>query len=722
MELTLSKRMQRLKDDLSFLQEEVHWGEKKALYSEIMEQESLKSHPIKLAEALAHFLNKKKIFLSEYDLLAGHLRPNDDSYSRALTRDEEIDSCYTILESSLNSETYLNMKNILEPFREGVDEGLFVRSPAGHVVAGYDRVLKFGFEEFIKKAKTVSSKGDFRITAEIVAEAAVNYCLRYANKAGELLLETENEENRKNLSRIADSCYWISKNPPRNFFDAVQLLWLTHEIIGFEQISGSLSLGRVDQLLYPFYEVDLAEGIINKEEAEEIIDALWIKLNGCRRAYQNVVIGGIDENSEYIYNDITLMCLHSTRKVKMDQPLLSVRWHPSMPVDFWNEVQLSIEDGLGFPALFNDSVVISSKLRMGLSEKDANNYGIIGCVEPCALGKEYSHTEGLRINWAKILEKILKDSQSLDGITSFDLFLSRFKSELIQHALDGIKAVNLLDKAYPLQWPSAFLSTTMEGCIEKNLDVTAGGTIYNNSTINSCAMTDTVDSLMIIKKMIFEEQLMSLKDFASIINSDFSGHETLRKRCAGFYPKFGNDVDEVDLLLADLMTQFTQAVEACSNPRGGRYQVGMYTVTAHAVMGKKTGSLPNGRPGGISLANGMSPAHGAEMEGPTAVINSITKINHSQFGNGMVLDMKFHPAFFAKSGNRPVFHSLIETYFNSGGMEIQFNVIDRKTLIEAQREPEKHKNLVVRVSGFSAYFIDLDVCLQDEIIMRTEFV
>jgi formate C-acetyltransferase len=631
---------------------------------------------------------------------------------------------------------------LLAEFRRGLRAGLFGSGMGGHVIAGYERVLKEGFLALAEAARAQPRSDPFALSSYLVCTAASDYTLRYAAQAEEMAQATADPTHQRHLARIAEACRWVAFHPARTFFEAVQLLWLTHEIIVCEQPSGSLSLGRLDQILYPFYARDLAggqtagqaAGTLTAAEAQELIEALWIKLGGLKRAFQNVVLGGCGPDGRYAANDISFFCLQATRKLRMDQPLLSVRWHPSIPDDFWQEVQGLIQIGTGFPALFNDEVAIAAKGRLGVAPEDAANYAIVGCVELSIPGREFSQTEGLRVNWAKVLDLMLNDGtcsvtgtkMSLKGrhnlamVGSFDDFLCWYEEEL-EHFVDlGIRAMNLLDRAFPDCWPYPFLSSTMDGCLAAGRDVTAGSTTYNLSSVNGCGMANVADSLVAIKQAVFDRQRISLPQLAVALRHDFAGAENLREELRSRSPKYGNDHDEPDLILKRLADRFCQQVAGYSNPRGGRFQAGLYTVDAHVHLGKLTGALPDGRHRGLALASALSPTQGLDRSGPTAAIKSATKLDHRLLGNGMVLDLKFHPGFFADAQSQRSFRYLVETYFRLGGMEIQFNVISRETLLAAQKTPEEYRHLLVRVSGFSAYFVDLDRVCQDEIIARTE--
>jgi len=703
------------------------------VYGRVFRENAHERQVTRMARALAAFLREKEILLYPEDLLAGHAQWHDFSIP-----DDAVPAHTPRPETGADTGRP-GERTIVERFEKGRRIGLFGTALGGHVIGGYDRVLGMGLGAITEtaNAKLTHCEGaerDFIAACATVCQAATAYVLRYAEAAGDLAREADNEECRSHLQRIADACRWVATEPPRTFFEAVQLFWLTHEVITCEQPSGSLSLGRVDQLLYPYYARDLAAGALTRDEGAELIEALWVKFGALNLSYQNVVVGGAGQDGTYLANDVSLFCLRASRKLRMDQPLLSVRWHPSMPDAFWQEVQKLIETGTGFPALFNDEVAIAAKRGAGVPREDAENYAVVGCVELSVPGKEFSQTEGLRVNWAKVIELILNDgrctvtgetiglrgTRKLESIASFEEFLAWYKQELSDVTELGIQWLDLADRDFPERAPYPFLSATMEGCLESGTDVTAGGTVYNLSTVNGCGMANAADSLAAIRKIVFEERRASLPELAEALRRDLDGHEELSQVLAKRCPKYGNDDDDVDRILAELADHFCDRVESHRNPRGGRFQTGLYTVLWHARIGTLTGALPDGRRRGLALANGMSPSQGVDERGPTAVIRSNTKFDHRRLGNGMVLDLKFHPSFFTTDVNRKAFRQLVETYFRLGGMEIQFNVISRETLLEAQESPEQYRDLVVRVSGFSAYFVDLDEVCQNEIIARTE--
>ena len=732
--LHLIPRLEELKRKIKTNYSEETFHQRRETFAQVFEENPHEPQTVRTALGLARFLAVKAIPMTEDELLAGYIQRHDYTYTKPANVNVEVEYLLRTRGWPIGHPD----RALIEDFQKRCRLQLFSRgSPGGHVIAGYHRVLQDGWGKIVQTYRqaldSASNEAADAVRAGIVVgEAATSYILRYAEKAKSLSESTTSHTYAHQLLNISHACSRIATEKPSNFFEAVQLLWLTHEILCIEHQSGSISIGRLDEMLLPFYEDDLKHGRLSREEAAELIDALWIKFNGHRSSYQNVVIGGSDATGRDITNDISMMCLRASRKLRTDQPLLSVRCHSGLPEKFWAEILLLIEEGLGFPALFNEEIIIDSQKRKGISAEDAWKFGIIGCVEPATPGKEFNHTEAFRLNWAKLLELMLhggvcpltgesiplKQPRNLEKIQDFEDFYAWYKEELAHCIELAVKATNIMEKNFAEHWPYPFLSLTMEGCLEK--DVTDGGTVYNFSTINGCGMASTVDSLTAIKECVFEERAMTLPQLDTLLRENFSAQEAVRQRLLHAYPKFGNDQDEPDELMNELTHFFCQEVSKYSNDRGGRYQAGLYTVSAHGPMGEKTGALPDGRLAGVALSNALSSTQGADRSGPTALMCSVTKLDHRLFGNGMVLDIKFHPSFFATEHHRKALRHLVDTYFALGGMEVQFNVVDRKTLLDAQKYPERYQDLVVRVSGFSAYFNDLQTSIQDEIIARTE--
>jgi pyruvate formate-lyase/glycerol dehydratase family glycyl radical enzyme len=742
-------------------------AQRAAIYTRVYAATAEQPPVLQAAQALAAFLAEKDLVLHPDDLLAGHIQRFDYAYPvllgawepfvrdpkeppAAVPQDLRPAANYPAVGPDTTPFVYRRPDGTergaheiaaLDAFCRGVRCGLYVSWPGGHLIPGFDRLLALGFGALAAAARNCLADGnrladgnlEFARASLIVCEAATNYVLRYAQRAAALADASRAPDAARRLARIADACRHVATEPPRTFFEALQLLWLGQEIAICEHESGSLSLGRLDQYLDPWFRQDVDAGALDLVAAAELVEALWCKFGHLRRSFQNVTLGGRGPDGAYAADELTYLCLRATRRLRMDQPLLSVRWSPDMPAAFWDAVLATIETGTGFPALFNDGVAIAAKAKAGVAASAAENYGIVGCVELAVPGREYGQTEGLRVNWAKVLELMLNDGactltgerlplaqpRRLDEITSCADFFAWYRAELA-HFLDlGVRGLNLVDAAWPGLLPTPYASSLMAGCLAAGLDVTAGGTQYNLSSVNGLGMADVADSLVAIDRLVFRERCLTLPELAETMRRNYAGAGSLAAMMAAL-PHYGNDLDEPDQIVASLAGDFCRQVDTYRNPRGGRFQSGMYSVDQHARRGKLTGALPSGRHAGVALANALSSCQGRDTAGPTALVLSATKADHTLLGNGMVLDLKFHPSFFEDASRRLAFRALVEAYFDMGGLEIQFNVISRETLLCAQRSPQDYRDLLVRVSGFSAYFIDLDRVLQDEIIARTE--
>lgn len=614
--------------------------------------------------------------------------------------------------------------------------GLFTRSPGGHVVPAYDELIQEGIAKRIHRicccmAECAVDKKHFYKSVYVLFCAMQERILKYAQKAKECY-EISGKEN---LKRIQESCEWIANYPPRNLYEAMQLLILAHEHILMEEWSGSISFGRLDQYLYPFYEKDLRESKITKEEAQDLFVALWRKIAQYEMGWQNVTLGGSDRNGRDMCNDLTIFCLNASLIVRADQPQVTLRIHKNMPEYIWEKAFELIGAGMGFPELYNDEIAVQAKMNAGISEEDAWNYSIVGCVELSVGGREYSHTEGARINWAKILELMLNsgscsltgltwqlsEKHNLDDIKDFSEFYEWYKRELVFFTEYICNSIDILSRQYAKYWPMPFLSGMMRGCIENGRDVADCGTIYNNLSINCVGIASVADSLEAIDTLVYKDKVISLSKLADLLSNNFKSDESIRERMLEC-PKYGNDILSVDTKVKDLVNLFVDTLTNMPiKSREGKFQAGFYTSYFHDSMGKLTGALPDGRKAKEALSASLSPMAGMDKNGPTAVVNSVNRINMSHLSNGMVFDLKFTSDFFYEKKHQWAVRILIEEYFERGGSEIQFNVVDRKTLLEAQKNPWEYQNLIVRVSGFSAYFVNLDQSLQNEIIKRTEY-
>lgn len=722
------------------------------VYERVLSENPEGLQALRFAKALRTFLNEKKIHIDPNDILAGFTYRYTYETTLPIKCPKDYDPLYRppiSLDSMREYETVLRFHNLSEDskearelkiFLDGVDAWLYKHWFSGHILPGYDRLTAIGFSGLLELGRSCYEKlegvnKEFAEAMLLTNEGAVLYLQRYADLAEKMAQEAETPLQRKNLERIADSCAWLTHDKPRTFFDAVQLLWIAQEIMMVENVPASESLGRMDVYLAPYYEADKTAGRITYDEASEILDALWIKFSGNLHSYQAVTVSGTNEDGSCFVNDLTYMIMQSTRKLKFDQPLIDFRYNDNMPEKLWLEVVELIKTGTGFPGIFYDPICMRAKRSTGQSEEDARNYAIIGCVETGLPGHEYTPTELVHLNWPKLFEMMfneghaqmqdfyapLFENKKLSDIKDFDEFYGWFKSEMEQYTALAMRSIDYIETMIPWCFPTPYLSSLMVGCYEKGMDVTGGACRYNNTGVSTCGLATAVDSLAAVKKVVFEDKTATLEDIKNACNADWQGFEELHNIVSNHCPKFGNDEDDVDMMMSDLIASFGKVVNSRKNPRGGHYMTGLYSVEDHAKAGQKTAATPDGRRAGSFESNSMASVQGKDINGPTALINSVVKTDLDVATNGMVLDLKFNPVFMENPAHIKALKTLIDTYFHNGGMEIQFSVVSRETLLAAQKDPEKYRNLVVRVSGFSAYFRSLNKTTQDEIIARTEY-
>jgi formate C-acetyltransferase len=678
----------------------------------------------KKAYILAGFWLTKPLRSGKEDIMAGKINCNSN---------------INMVPANLKSELEIHIDNgvidnsIADIILKSAKMGMFNRSPGTHIIPAYDVLIKEGIDNRInnihKLYKIYESDADkacFYRGEYIVLKGFQQLILRYAGKYA--------SESDKKESVIVKTLNNIAHYPAENFREAIQMVLLAHEATVDESGCGSISFGRLDQYLYEYYKRDTNSGHLSQEEAYELIKTFWIKLSELEKSWQNVTIGGCDAEGNDLSNELTYMCMKAAKEVGKDQPQLSLRICKSTAEKTWNEAFSLMKEGLGFPSLFNDEVAIRAKINAGVSKKDAYNYGIVGCVELSSGGNEYSHTEAARINMMKLLELILnngvcnttgeiyplKESRFLSDIKSYEQFYDWFKKELGNYLILVCRFLDDVSNNYGMHWPVPFTSCLMNGCIEDGHDVTVGSTVYNNLTINLVGIASIADSLEAIEKIVFYDKKISLNELRNILNSNYENYEVIRSELLAS-PKYGNGINSVDDKVKDLAEYITMTISnERMRHRNGKFQAGFYSSYFHATMAENTGASPDGRKKGEALSSSLSPMAGMDKSGPTGVVNSAAKVNMKKFGNGMALDLKFSKIFFDKKSHIQGLIALTKYYFEKGGLEIQFNIVGRDTLINAQKYPGKYPNLIVRVSGFSGYYVNLERTLQDEIIKRTE--
>jgi formate C-acetyltransferase len=582
---------------------------------------------------------------------------------------------------------------------------------------------------------------------EITADALIRYAERHAEKARELQKTEKNKERRKELKKIAEVCSHVPANAPRDFWEALQYYWFIHLGVVTELNPwDSFNPGRLDQHLYPFYEKGLEDGSLTREKAEELLQLLWIKFNNHpappkvgvtaeeSNTYNDFALintGGVKSDGSDAVNELSYLILDVVEEMRIPQPSSMVQISKKTPDDFLKRALRIIKTGFGQPSVFNTDIIIQELLRQGKAIEDARNGGASGCVETGAFGKECYILTGY-FSLAKVLEitlnngldpgtgkKIGLETGYPTEFSSFDELFAAFKKQL-NYLIDiKIKGNNIIERLYAEHLPVPFLSLLIDDCVAKGRDYNDGGARYNTNYVQGVGLGTITDSLTAIKYQVFDKRQVTLRELLTALRADFDGYENLRQTLLNKTPKYGNDDEYADNIMKAVFEAYYDSVEGRPTTKGGHYRINLLPTTVHIYFGKALGATPDGRKAKEPVSEGVSPVQGADRKGPTAVIKSVSKIDHARTG-GTLLNQKFAPELLADEDGLDRLAHLIRTYFKLDGHHIQFNVVNAETLREAQKHPEKYGDLLVRVAGYSDYFVNLSTELQNEIIKRTE--
>lgn len=624
----------------------------------------------------------------------------------------------------------------------------------GHICPDSELWLKLGpkglMERAQEKLKTCDeSKREFYECVILVLQGACHFMKRYYDFIMTMIDEVE-DEYKKSLRKVAENCLNLTKRSPESFHEAVQSLWFLFVILHMESNASSFSPGRMDQYMYPYYQKDIEKGVISQQEALELLECLWLKFNqivylrnqnsakyfaGFPIGF-NIAIGGVDENGNDTYNELSLLLLKAQYHLGLPQPNLSVRLHKNSSHELMHEAIQVVAKGSGMPQFFNDEAIIQTMIDdLGIDIKDARNYAIVGCVELTTHGNNLGWSDAAMFNLNKALELTLNNGRclltgqqigldlgNLETYVSFNDLEIAFQKQIDYFIEEMMKAEVIVEKAHQDCLPSAFLSTVIDDCLDKGMDVTCGGAKYNLSGIQMIQIANLADSLAAIKQLVYEETMISKHELLEALRADFKGYEIIQTMLLNKVPKYGNDVKWVDDLGAKWAGYFREKMKDYTNYRGGPYHTGMYTVSAHVPMGENVGASPDGRNALTPLADGgMSPVYGRDLAGPTAVLKSVSRMKNSYTTNGGLLNMKFLPEFFQTETGMMKFEKFLRAFVDLEIPHIQFNVVHRADLLDAKVHPENHRSLTIRVAGYTAYFVELAGKLQDEIIARTTY-
>ena len=682
--------------------------------------------------------------------------------------------------------------------------GNYFYNGVGHVTVKYEEVLAIGYKGIIDKAQAeldrcqvgdgnYVKKSHFLKAVILSCQAVIEYAERYAELASQMAAECTDPVRKQELLQISQNCSRVPANGATSFYEACQSFWFVQQLLQVESSGHSISPGRFDQYMYPYYKADLDKGIITRESAQELLDCIWVKLNDLNKVrdaasaegfagyslFQNLIVGGQDKDGNDVTNDLSVMCILASMHVHLPMPSLSIRVWNGSPHELLIKAAELTRTGIGLPAYYNDEVIIPALLNRGLTLADAREYNIIGCVEPQKAGKTDGWHDAAFFNMCRPLELVFSngmDKGELVGIqtgdvtkmTTFEEFYDAYKKQMEYCISLLVNADNAIDVAHAERVPLPFESCMVDDCISRGLSVQEGGAIYNFTGPQGFGIANMADSLYAIRKLVSEDKKVSMEDYKEALAWNYDKgldeqsvkdisemilkgmqdggmnvtedtakavlttvmrlkptEEQLRRfteihHMIDEVPKYGNAIDDVDYFARDVAYTYTRPMQKYHNPRGGQYQAGLYPVSANVPLGGQTGATPDGRYAHTPVADGVSPSAGKDVKGPTAAATSVSRLDHFIVSNGTLFNQKFHPSALAGREGLEKFVSLIQTFFDQKGMHMQFNVVDRETLLDAQKHPEKYSHLVVRVAGYSALFTTLSRSLQDDIIRRTE--
>ena len=646
--------------------------------------------------------------------------------------------------------------------------------PVGHFAAGYNSAIRKGFaairDEAEQKKAELIEKGlpgatidqyNFYRAISIVCDGMIALTKRYARLAAEKAAVESNPSRKKELETMAGVLDWCMEKPCRTFHEAVQCIFMYQTCLCLDANLHGISFGRVDQYLGDFYESDVKAGRITPEYAQELLDLFYLKAAEMNKACgyqftmsnpgytsgQLMTLGGVDRDGEDATNAVTYMMLQSAGRLVLHDPPQALRIHGNTPLELWEAAVETTKIAGGVPTFENDDIIIPTLTARGLSLEDARDYALIGCVEPAGCGTEWPCCGGTGssayINLAAAFWLGINDGYSLmPSLASNKVPDSRVGLSTgylyDMESFEEVKEAYRKQVEYFVKWqhmninsfeyiarevlPNPVVSATVEGCMEKGMDVMWGGAKYNSTGSSGVGIGNVADSLGVIRHCVFEKKVCTARELYDALVNNWESHEELHRYILNEAPHYGNGDSKIDELAGWASKVFADAVRATTGPRGNRSAAGLYPVTTNVMFGMMTAATPDGRCRSEPLADGISAPQGYDKNGPTALISSIAHIGQSDFGNGTLMNLKFHPTALTGADGWKKIAQLMQTYFDMGGMELQVNIISSYILKDAQKNPEKHQDLVVSVAGFSAYFVELHVSGQNDLIRRTELV
>ncbi len=658
----------------------------------------------------------------------------------------------------------LIFQEMTEEWKAAYEAGVFTefmeqRSP-GHTVLD-DKIYHKGLLDFKRDIQHSLQKLDYMNDADayakqeqlkamdMCADALIRFAERHAEKALELAREEADPNRKQELTRIAEVCSRVPAHAPRDLQEALQYYWFVHLGVTIELNPwDAFNPGRLDQHLYPFYEKGMAEGSLTHEQARELLQCFWIKFNnqpappkvGVTAAesstytdFAQINTGGVTRDGSDAVNEVTYLLLDVIEEMRLLQPSSSIQVSKKNPDAFIKRAARIIRTGFGQPSAFNADLIVQELVRQGKSITDARNGGSSGCVEVGAFGKENYNLTGY-FNMPKVLEITLNngvdprtgkriglETGDPTEFQTFEELFGAYENQLNYFVDVKVRGNNIIERLYAIYLPAPFLSLLIDDCIATSKDYHDGGARYNTTYIQGVGLGTMADAMTALKYQVFEERTLTMEELLAALRDGFAGreHERVRQMLLNKTPKYGNDDDYADDVMVAVFNAYFEAIDGRPNTKGGAYHINLLPTTVHVYFGSVVGATPDGRKAGEPLSEGVSPVQGSDRRGPTAVAKSVAKMDHVRTG-GTLLNQKFSPQLLHNEEGLDKLVQLIRGYFKLDGHHIQFNVVDAATLRAAQQDPAQYRNLIVRVAGYSDYFCDLGVVLQDEIIARTE--
>ncbi|CAM8680722.1 formate C-acetyltransferase [Leclercia adecarboxylata] len=761
----MTNRIQRLKDALFAHPREISL-ERAVLYTASHQQTEGEPVMIRRAKATAYILDHVEIAIRDEELIAG----NRTVKPRAGIMSPEMDPYWLLKEldqfptrpqdrfeiSEQDKQTYReqlypywekrSMKDFInsqmtDEVKAAVGTQIFSINQTdkgqGHIIIDYPRLLNNGLGALVAQMRAHCAQDPQNIFYQAVLlllEASQRHILRYALLADQMAANCPDAARRQELLTIAEISRHNAQHKPQTFWQACQLFWYMNIILQYESNASSLSIGRFDQYMLPFYQASLTQG----EDAaflKELLESLWVKCNdvvllrstssaryfaGFPTGY-TALLGGLTENGRSAVNVLSFLCLDAYQSVQLPQPNLGVRVNELIDRPFLLKTAETIRLGTGIPQIFNDEVVVPAFLNRGVSLEDARDYAVVGCVELSIPGKTYGLHDIAMFNLLKVMEIAMQENEGNAGLT-YEGLLDDIRHKINHYIALMVEGSNICDIGHRDWAPVPLLSSFISDCLDNGKEITDGGARYNFSGVQGIGIANLSDSLHALKGMVFEQQRLSFDELLALLKANFATPEgeKIRARLINRFDKYGNDIDEVDNISAELLRHYCKEVEKYRNPRGGQFTPGSYTVSAHVPLGAVVGATPDGRLAGEQLADGgLSPMLGQDMQGPTAVLKSVSKLDNYLLSNGTLLNVKFTPATLEGDAGLQKLADFLRAFTQLKLQHVQFNVVNGDTLREAQLRPQDFAGLVVRVAGYSAFFVELSKEIQDDIIRRT---